>query len=275
MTLHSLHCIFFQPVAALVRLFWGQLIGDLGLGKFPPIRIKAVGIGLTLLWLTTGCNGPSAWVSPPLTSPVALTISQISPAASGSYVVSGTASLPDATQLTVAATRYLRLEADLPTPPIYAILDRQAAILNKGRWEARLNLRQPAVNGQMQETWQSNAVTGRSIPESAVTFLVTVEPPHQPANLQQQVESLSPAAQPLLNRFTTDGEFYMQASQVLTVQPPKIQMPALLSPSWPTSSSGQAPIQAPIQAKVTPTQPGAALPEPSSSQPLNPNALFR
>ncbi len=252
MLLHHLRYIFFQLTADLIQLGSSRL--------FNRSRWRIISIGLLLC--IAGCQATPAWMSPRLDSaPVALSILQIDPATGGRYTVSGTAALPNATQLTVSAIRSLD-----PASPSYAILDRQIAAVRDSRWEAQLNLWQPSESGQLQEGWQSrSAIRPDAVPAPTVTFLVTLDPPHQ----LPQLSSRPIDAQ--LSRYNADGELYLQASKDLTVPPPRSQ-----TLSSPTSSTLGAP--KPIAVPVVLPSPDAsaldAAPQ-SIDQPLAPNASFR
>ena len=252
MLFHHLRCTIFQLRTDLIRLLSNQF--------------KQLGAGLTLTLLITGCQGLPTWISPQRSSaPVDLSISQISAGTGGSYAISGSAILPNATQLTVAAIRYLNA-ASSSAPPSYAILDRQVATVSDGHWDARLNLWQSSAQGQLQESWQTDSATASATPEPTVTFLVTVDPPHQQTDLKQQVEALSPSAQATLSRFTTDGELYLQTSKLLTVPPPQVSITTVPSPIAPN------PVQVTV---VAPSLNSAAQPARSSDLPLTPDASFR
>lgn len=245
------------------------------------IRPSSACIGILLVLLTASCQSLPSQLNTESSQSLTLTISQVSPGTGGSYRISGSSTLPNATQLTVAAIRYLNLDANAANssanssaPPTYVILDRQRAVVQSGAWESRLNLWQPSATGQLQETWQaSSASATRSavipesvIPDASVTFLATLDPPRQKTDLKQQIESLSPIAQRELSRFTSDGELYIQASQVMAVPPPQ--------------SNAAIPNRAvPQFVSVPVTKPSAnstaAAPTSSTDQSVLPNAMFR
>ncbi len=241
------------------------------------IRPSSVCMGMLLVLLTSGCQTIPGWLNSQSSQSVTLTISQVSPGTGGSYRISGNSTLPNATQLTVAAIRYLNLganAADSSTPPTYVILDRQMAVVQAGTWDSRLNLWQPSATGQLQETWQTDSATSATrssvIPDPSVTFLATLDPPRQKANLKQQIESLSPIAQTELSRFTSDGELYIQASQVMAIPPPQSHA-AIPNRAAPQLVS--VPVTKPSADSTADST--AAAPTRSIDQLVLPNAMFR
>jgi hypothetical protein len=162
-----------------------------------------------------------------LTPPLELTINQVEPTSqSGVYTVSGRATLPDTTRITVTAVRYLqpdvRLSSSTVSSPAYVILDRQFAEVNQNQWQTRVNLWQVAANGQFQEAWQMDQEnTGIQYePSPSVTFLATLDPVAQPKDFQTRVEQLDEDVQAALMAFTTDGELYVQTSKSFDINLP-------------------------------------------------------
>ncbi len=162
----------------------------------------------------------------------------------GTYTVAGSTNLPDQSRITVAAVRYLRFEraiAQSKNPnPTYSILAYQDVRVNKGKWQTSLNLWKVAPNGQFQEAWQlDQSKLGLTLtPETEVTFLATVEPTNSLSQLEQQLEKQGIKLARSVVRNTTDGEQYVQTSQILpitlptgqTVPPP--QRPDDLNGGW-------------------------------------------
>jgi len=239
--------------------------------------LLVLAIGLPLLLLNSGCNQTlnqlnSTFLSPPLE----LSILQVEPSGQpGTYSVSGNATLPDGTPITVSAVRYLqaaaRLSSSSEANPPYVILDRQFASVTQENWQTELTLWQVAPDGALQESWQLNQqTTGVNYePEPSVTFLATLDPTHQPRDLQERVEQLSDESQAALMRFTTDGELYIQAS--------KSQPIALPTGSTTPPSAGSAPANrtAPSPTTVKPTNTPSSEGWEQTSAPLSPNAVFR
>jgi hypothetical protein len=231
-------------------------------------------LGLSLAIACSGCAALPTWFSNTFSSaPVELTIRQVEPTGQpGVYAIAGNTSLPNQTQVTVAAIRYFQPEAqpssDSELEAVYSILDRQLTAVDQGNWQTNLNLWQVAPDGQFQEAWQNRqSVTAQSNPLPTVTFLVTLDPSHQPANLQKQVENQNTSIQAALTRFTTDGEFYLQAAKVLPIALPTGRT---VPPSQPTAVK-------PRQSQSAPTG-SIDRSNPSWSQtdaPLSPDQLFR
>ena len=161
----------------------------------------------------------------------------------GTYVVSGSTTLPEKTRITVAAVRDFQSSEATETRQVYAILDRQFAEVQQGNWETTLNLWQVAPDGRFQENWQlSNASAAAAEPVPTVTFLATLDPINQPPTLKDQFESQDNATQATLARFTTDGELYLEASKRLNIPLPsgRTTPPAATAPSQPRTSGQPA-----------------------------------
>ena len=178
-----------------------------------PISRRAWAIILGLLILCSGC---SALTSPP---DVALKIEAIQQAHLGVYSLSGSTNLPDQSQITVAAVRYLRLTDQQLLPDSdanYSILSRRTVEASQGKWQTMLNLWQVASNGRFQEIWQLERSPIEPLyPDARVTFLATFDPSGQFHKSQQQLQLKGH-----LVRFTPDGQEYVQASQTLPVAIP-------------------------------------------------------
>ncbi len=174
---------------------------------------KAWAIVLSLLVLCSGC---SALTSPP---DVALKIEAVQQAHPGVYSLSGSTNLPDQSQITVAAVRYLRVTDQQLLPDSdasYSILSRRTVEASQGKWQTTLNLWQVAPDGRSQETWQlEQSPIELLYPDAKVTFLATFDPSDQFYKSQQQLQLKGH-----LVRFTADGQEYVQASQTLPVAIP-------------------------------------------------------
>ncbi len=192
-------------------------------------------ISTLLLLGCSGCTSLSGRLSQSLTPALEFRMNPVqSGDRSGLYTVSGQTTLPDKTQITVAAIRYLRSAADRSAadqPPNYTLLDRQFAQVSQGAWKADLNIWKTA-NGR-QEAWQLplRDLNIQSMPE--VVFLATVDPIEQSAKLQNQLDRLDASQQLDLVRFTSDGEQYLQISQTLDIAPPKWNAPVVSSDRTP------------------------------------------
>ncbi len=148
----------------------------------------------------------------------------------GSYNVTGSTNLPDQSQITVSAIRYLPatnpqllgLESDVS----YSILDRQMVEVAQGKWETTLNLWQLAPDGRLQEAWQLGASKiGLSLnPSNEVSFIATFDPAAQIQKPQQQQQK-TPELEGTLVRFTTEGLPYVKASKTLQIALPAGRRP--------------------------------------------------
>lgn len=237
--------------------------------------LAILAIGLPLLVLSSGCSPALNRANMMLFSPpLELTIRQVEASSPGIYTVSGSTTLPDQTQITVSAIRYLQPEIGLTSSaesaPAYSILDRKMAEVNQGNWQTELSLWQVAPNGKYAEPWQLGDTDITYEPGTTVTFLATLDPANQPSNLQSRVENLDPNQQVALMRFTTDGELYVQASETLTVNLPT----EVTTPSAPPAPSANA---SPAVTEVTPrsSSPTATEGWQQTSAPLSPEHLLR
>lgn len=154
-----------------------------------------------------------------------LTINVQSGSNSGTYTVTGTTNLPNKSQITVAALRYLRPKNQefFSSDPqeISAILARQIVQVSQGKWQANLNLWQIASDGRLQEAWQVNQSKTALLlnPENEVSFVATFDPTGQFLNPEQQ-QVQTPDLKGSLVRFTNEGLPYVQAIQNLNIALP-------------------------------------------------------
>lgn len=173
---------------------------------------------LLLLALCVSCT-PS---KPP---DIALKLDVQSAGRPGLYKVSGTTNLPNQSQVTVAAVRYLRPTDEgfvsTASKASFSILARQIVQVNQGKLQATLNLWQVAPDGRFQEAWQlGSSQTGLSLnPSTAVSFVANFDPTGQflkPEEQQVNIQDL----QGSLVRFSSEGIPYVQASQTLAISLP-------------------------------------------------------
>lgn len=203
-----------------------------------------------LLILNTGCSQvlftarqlPS--LLPGLSTEANFQLRVTSSGRSGVYKVEGSTNLPDESSIAVAAIRYLRPDkrpsSSLSLNQTYSILAYQDVEVNKGKWQATLNLWKVAPNGQFQEAWQlEQSKLGLTfIPETDVLFLATLAPTDSLSETEQQLQKQGIKLVSSVVRNTSDGERYVQASQVLPVAlptgqttPPK-QRPEDVNNGW-------------------------------------------
>lgn len=184
------------------------------------------------IWLT-GCSQtqlPSIWQGRPAKE-VTLDWQVNRVKEPGTFKISGQTDLPDHTQLTVAALRYLypasATNRQSNPNPTYAILDYQSVTVEQGTWQTNLNLWQPTSDGSLQENWQldqqSLAMRFNASPE--VVFLVTLTPIDQFTPLQQQLAAKGQKFASTMIR-STAGDVYAQSHQTLTVALPSSEITA-------------------------------------------------
>ena len=197
--------------------------------------------GLTLavlLFLMTGCNDVSLKVQqlptllPDFSKDANFKMSVTPTERTGVYTVAGETNLPDKSRIAIAAIRHLQVSKpqsqNLKPQQTYSILAYQDIEVNKGKWQATLNLWKVAPNGQYKEGWQlEQSKLGLKLePEPEVLFLATVEPTDSLSELEQQLKKQDIKLVSNIVRNTVEGEQYVQASQVLTVALPTGQTTA-------------------------------------------------
>ncbi len=214
---------------------------------FPLRRVVSL---VLLLILNTGCSQvpftarqlPS--LLPGLSTEANFQLRVTPSGRSGAYKVEGSTNLPDESPIAVAAIRYLRPDkrqsSSLTLNQTYSILAYQDVEVNKGKWQATLNLWKVAPNGQFQEAWQlEQSKLGLTlIPETDVLFLATLAPTDSLSETEQQLQKQGIKLVSSVVRNTSSGERYVQASQVLPVAlptgqttPPK-QRPEDVNNGW-------------------------------------------
>lgn len=194
--------------------------------------LKSFILVVFFLILTTGCSQTSEIIQklptllPNLASSAEFKI-QVTPSNPvGTYTVAGKTNLPDKSRITVAAIRFLKPDnsrvKNLTPNQTYSILAYQDAKVDKGAWQATLNLWKIAQNGKFQEAWQiEQSKLGLSMAsEPDVTFLATVDPVDSLSELESQLEKQGIKLVSNLIKNTVEGERYIQASQVLAVALP-------------------------------------------------------
>ena len=143
----------------------------------------------------------------------------------GAYRLSGNTDLPDKTQITIIALRYLYPVAaamqQFNSRPTYSILDYQSASVEQGNWQTQINLWQVAPDGKFQETWQldQQRLATRFNPTKQVVFLVTLAPIDRIAAVQQQLAAKGQMLSQQSIR-SADGETYAEFHQTVAVPLP-------------------------------------------------------
>lgn len=146
----------------------------------------------------------------------------------GLYIIRGSTNLPEDTQISVAAVRYLQLESldrtatPLNPNPTYSILAYAPATVKQGEWQTQLNLWQVAADGNYRESWQiEQNQLGLSLqPDETVIFLATLTPIDELSALEQELakRGIRLAQGSVLS--TSDGFRYAQVQQALAVALP-------------------------------------------------------
>jgi hypothetical protein len=163
-----------------------------------------------------------------------------SSSSSGEYAVAGSTNLPESSQVTVTAVRYLHQNNESVNASVESeeninrtILARQIVEVKQGQWQANLNLWQVDVDGNYQEVWQSNEAQIKLQPRAGVSFIATYEPLSQwrqfkKEKLKEKKVELGQLDGKLV-RFTKEGEEYVQASQTIAIALPKAKTSSSLS----------------------------------------------
>jgi len=146
----------------------------------------------------------------------------------GLYTIRGSTNLPENTQISVAAVRYLQLESPdrsaipLNLNPTYSILAYAPATVRQGEWQTQLNLWRVAADGRYQESWQieQNQLGLSHQPDETVIFLATLTPIDELSALEQELarRGIRLAQGSVLS--TSDGFRYAQVQQALAVDLP-------------------------------------------------------
>ncbi|MBD2022519.1 hypothetical protein H6F43_20265 [Leptolyngbya sp. FACHB-36] len=223
------------------------------------LRRVISGALLLTLWSCTTAQSPD----------LELTMQVASAERPGVYQVSGSTNLPDRTQITVQGIRYLTSAAQSSStsePPNYSILARQVAEVQNGRWQTTLSLWQVAPDGRYQEAWQQSQpqTESRLQPSPTVTFLAVTDPSNRSQRLKQPLDDRGKNLAGEGVRFTTDGQWYAQASQTI-------------SASLPTGTTAPPALEKVSDRRVDPAEPVSPL-NPDLRQttvPLSVDAYFR
>ncbi|MBE9011865.1 hypothetical protein IQ250_16810 [Pseudanabaenaceae cyanobacterium LEGE 13415] len=205
-----------------------------GFQKF--LRFCASGTLISFLILCTGCSS-TPFLGGGQTPKTELSM-QVEPTRDpGIYQVTGSTNLPDQTRLTIQAIRSLRSNSPSESEPSYSILARTEVKVEKGKWQTSLNLLQQ----DRSESWQkvARSLNLKSEPEKQVRFLVLTDPTENPIEIQQR--SAAVGNQGTSVQFTADGRSYLQAEQILAIEPPTA-----------TVAASEKPVQTVVKVAVQP-----------------------
>jgi hypothetical protein len=147
----------------------------------------------------------------------------------GVYAIAGKTNLPEKTQITVAAIRYLypttSAAKNFNPNPTYAVLAYQPTEVNKGTWQTTLNLWETGADGRFQESWQldQKKLNWTVAPADEVVFLATLAPVDRSDQLEQLESQLAKKNIQLSRKLvygTADGQQYLQVSQTMAIALP-------------------------------------------------------
>jgi hypothetical protein len=230
-------------------------------------------VAIALSIILVGCSPPKSAIQSPLSI-------QVDPSKNpGEYTITGSANLPENTQITVMALRSLDA-ADPQFPESYpytSILDRRFAEVRGGQWQTQLKLWQVAPNGRFQETWQldQSQWTFDPTPASEVTFVAILEPDSQISPiLRQEFQAQGPPSTQNVVWLPTERTWYVQASQRLdvslptgTTKPPELKAEDI-NWGWGERAATKPP-------KTTKAQPRSTTPLEPDKTPLTPSQFMR
>lgn len=177
--------------------------------------------------IASGCSeNPISLRSPSTLETANLTVQVQPQSAPGKFAVSGSADLPQGTELTIIAVRQLQLQ-NVPlvateAPPTYSILDYETVTLSGDRWQTTLNLWQVAPDGRYREAWQLQAPElNLAVDAKAdVFFLATLAPFNDLAAIEQQLNAENQRFDRQFIQTTSEGNRYLQTGQSLPVALP-------------------------------------------------------
>lgn len=188
--------------------------------------------GLLLLLTLLACGGCRTTLLPssaPVPEATILTL-EATAVGAGEFALAGTTNLPEDTQLTAIALRYLipdraTLEQELKHEPLYSVLDYQPVTVTNGKWSTRLNLWQVGTNSRYQEPWQAqaDALNLAAQPGDTVQFVIALAPHHVGSAISNRLAQDGRRRLAGLLRVTQAGEPFLWADQVLEVALPSGQ----------------------------------------------------
>ncbi|PSR16033.1 hypothetical protein C8255_19965 [filamentous cyanobacterium CCP3] len=187
-------------------------------------RLKQTVLVLVLV-ACAGCQSTLLPLSPPAAEATTLAL-EAKALGNGEFALTGTTNLPDNTQLTAIALRYLDPQWATPDgKPLYSVLDYQPVTVANGQWSTQLNLWQVATDGRYQEAWQAEAAALNLAvqPSDTVQFAIALAPHHLGAALSSKIAQAGPQRLAQVLRVTPNGEPFLWADQALAVGLPSGQ----------------------------------------------------
>lgn len=229
-----------------------------------------VAIALPLLLL--GCSPPKSAPKTPLSIKVEPSNNP------GEYTITGSANLPENTQLTIMAIRPLEVADPQFSEPYSgsSILARRFAEVRSGQWQTQLTLWQVDRDGRFQEAWQLDRSqwTFDPTPETEVTFVALLEPDSQIPLLRQNFQAQGPPSTENVVWLPTERSWYVQATQRIPVTLPtgKTKPPPLkaqdINWGWGERASTKPP-------KTSQSPPRPTTPIEPDKTPLTPSQFMR
>jgi len=229
-------------------------------------------VAIALSIVVVGCSSPKSAPESPLSL-------QVNPANEpGEYTITGSANLPENTQITVMAIRSLEVD-DPQFSQAYtytSILDRRFAEVRDGQWQTQLQLWQVAPDGSFQETWQLDRSrwTFDPIPETEVAFVALIEPDNQIPPLRQEFQAQGPPSAENVVWLPTEKTWYVQATQRLPVTLPtgKTKPPSFKAEDFNWGWGDRSATKPPKTEDVKPRPPASIEPD---KTPLTPSQFMR
>lgn len=179
------------------------------------LRSGPIAVALLLLMFSVGCSQQQ-------TSELEMSMQVEAMSRPGIYSVLGTTNLPESSVIEVSAVRYLRPKSNLLSNrrlnPPYSILSRRRALVEQGKWRAKLNLWEVAPDGSFKEAWQLDP--SQTQPSREVVFMAVVNPNSQPPELKEQLERQADNFAERFVRFTSEGQWYLQAAESFSLSLP-------------------------------------------------------
>lgn len=205
-------------VAQFIHRHWQRL----PMGRFVPMVL--VGLLSGMLLLTGACSRLPSFFTSEGTQSLRLSIDLAQGLdRTGTYRLVGSTSFPNGTNLSLAAVRLLNTLSTNPNlsrrPFIptamadYVILDRQLVTVQQGTFDGTLMLTMPSTQAGEMEIWQLKHPDILNVlePNTDVVFTVTLDPSIQTDKTRLWLRQNLGKASSELERYTTDGELYIQA----------------------------------------------------------------
>jgi hypothetical protein len=176
-----------------------------------------------LLLLSAGCTD---FRFPNQLSDAAIDLTVKAAPEKGNFEISGVASLPEKTKITVAALRYLQPEIvtnqSVKSGLTFSVLAYDEVEVANGQWQTQLNLWEVAPDGRFQEAWQiiQPKLNLALMPLPDVVFVATLAPVERLVDLEQQLAQRGRRLPSDSLSITVDGEKYLRVEEVMAIALP-------------------------------------------------------